>query len=47
MFFFTHLFMGSSVFEEGPEILAPFQTPVGRVGLLICFDVRTKSFRFP
>jgi len=30
----------SDVFEEGKEILAPFETPVGRVGLMICFDLR-------
>lgn len=29
-----------SVFEEGPEIHPPFQTPVGKVGLQICFDLR-------
>jgi predicted amidohydrolase len=32
-----------SVFEEGKEILPPFQTPVGRVGLMICFDVSSYS----
>jgi predicted amidohydrolase len=31
--------MRRSVFEEGPEIHKPFQTPVGLVGLQICFDV--------
>ncbi|KAH6676380.1 nitrilase, putative [Halenospora varia] len=30
----------SDIFEEGSEILPPFQTPVGLVGLLICFDLR-------
>lgn len=25
--------------EKGMEILPPFETPVGRVGLSICFDV--------
>jgi predicted amidohydrolase len=30
----------NSVFEEGPEINPPFQTPVGKVGLQICFDLR-------
>jgi len=30
----------SDVFEEGTEILPPFQTSVGRVGLMICFDLR-------
>lgn len=29
-----------SVFEEGPEIHPPFQTPAGKVGLQICFDLR-------
>ncbi|TVY85889.1 putative hydrolase, partial [Lachnellula willkommii] len=29
-----------STFEEGMEISKPFQTPVGLVGLLICFDLR-------
>lgn len=28
-----------SIFEEGMEIVPPLQTPVGLVGLLICFDV--------
>lgn len=28
-----------SIIEEGMEILPPFKTPVGLVGLLICFDV--------
>ncbi|KAJ5679420.1 hypothetical protein N7462_007664 [Penicillium macrosclerotiorum] len=26
--------------EPGPRILPPFETPVGRVGLAICFDLR-------
>jgi len=30
----------SDVFEEGMEIVPPVQTPVGLVGLLICFDLR-------
>ncbi|KUJ16370.1 carbon-nitrogen hydrolase [Mollisia scopiformis] len=30
----------SDVFEEGMEIVPPLQTPVGLVGLLICFDLR-------
>jgi len=30
----------SDVFEEGNEIPKPFKTPVGLVGLLICFDLR-------
>ncbi|KAH8596064.1 nitrilase, putative [Bisporella sp. PMI_857] len=30
----------SDVFEEGKEILTPFQTPIGKVGLMICFDLR-------
>ena len=30
----------SDTFEEGKEILRPFKTEVGRVGLLICFDLR-------
>lgn len=25
--------------EKGMEILPPFDTPVGRVGMTICFDV--------
>jgi predicted amidohydrolase len=25
--------------EKGMEILPPFETPIGRVGLSICFDV--------
>lgn len=29
----------TSIFEEGMEIVTPLQTPVGLVGLLICFDV--------
>lgn len=29
----------SDVFEEGMEYPVPFQTPVGRVGPMICFDV--------
>lgn len=32
-----------SAFEEGKEILPPFETSVGRVGLMICFDVRYQS----
>ena len=28
-----------SIIEEGMEIHPPFETPVGLVGLLICFDV--------
>lgn len=27
--------------EKGMEILPPFDTPVGRVGMTICFDVRS------
>lgn len=27
--------------EKGTSILPPFETPVGRVGMMICFDVRT------
>ncbi|TVY68650.1 putative hydrolase nit2 [Lachnellula suecica] len=30
----------SDTFEEGMEIPKPFETPVGLVGLLICFDLR-------
>ncbi|TVY30219.1 putative hydrolase [Lachnellula hyalina] len=30
----------SDTFEEGMEIPKPFPTPVGLVGLLICFDLR-------
>ncbi|KAJ5606147.1 carbon-nitrogen hydrolase [Penicillium lagena] len=30
----------SSSVEKGQEILSPFETPVGRVGLMICFDLR-------
>ncbi|KAF9895418.1 Carbon-nitrogen hydrolase [Aspergillus nanangensis] len=30
----------SASVEKGMEILAPFETPVGRVGLSICFDLR-------
>lgn len=30
----------SSSVEKGTEIVAPFPTAVGNVGLLICFDVR-------
>lgn len=26
--------------EKGMEILKPFETDIGRVGLMICFDVR-------
>ena len=26
--------------EEGTQILPPFDTPLGRVGLTICFDLR-------
>lgn len=26
--------------EAGTQILPPFETPVGRVGLAICFDVK-------
>lgn len=29
-----------SIIEEGPEIHPPFKTPVGTVGLQICFDLR-------
>ena len=29
----------TSIIEEGTEIHPPFGTPVGMVGLLICFDV--------
>lgn len=29
--------------EKGMNILPPFSTPVGRVGLMICFDVRRKE----
>jgi hypothetical protein len=25
--------------EPGNEIIPPFETPVGRIGMLICFDV--------
>jgi predicted amidohydrolase len=28
-----------SAFEKGMDILPPFLTPVGKVGLMICFDV--------
>ncbi|KAH8697500.1 nitrilase, putative [Talaromyces proteolyticus] len=30
----------STSVEKGTEILPPFETPVGRVGLAICFDLR-------
>ncbi|KAF4636616.1 hypothetical protein G7Y89_g1469 [Cudoniella acicularis] len=30
----------SDTFEEGMSILPPFHTPVGLVGLLVCFDLR-------
>ena len=30
--------------ERGVEILPPFETPVGRVGLAICFDVSWSGF---
>ncbi|OJJ49370.1 hypothetical protein ASPZODRAFT_150266 [Penicilliopsis zonata CBS 506.65] len=30
----------SASVEKGSEILPPFETPVGRVGLAICFDLR-------
>ncbi|KAL2215759.1 putative nitrilase [Thermoascus aurantiacus ATCC 26904] len=30
----------SASVEKGMEILPPFETPVGRVGLAICFDLR-------
>ncbi|KKY19030.1 putative hydrolase nit2 [Diplodia seriata] len=35
--------------ERGGSILPPFETPVGRVGMTICFDVGTTStqLRFP
>lgn len=29
--------------EPGQKILPPFDTPVGRVGLAICFDVRVST----
>lgn len=29
----------SNSVEEGSNILPPFDTPLGRVGLMICFDV--------
>ncbi|KAI5309183.1 Carbon-nitrogen hydrolase [Ascosphaera atra] len=32
--------MESRSVEKGSQILAPFATPVGRVGLSICFDLR-------
>ena len=31
----------SNTVEKGSSILPPFDTPVGRVGLTICFDVRS------
>ncbi|KAI9766083.1 MAG: Carbon-nitrogen hydrolase [Geoglossum simile] len=30
----------SSVVEKGLSILPPFETPIGRVGMAICFDVK-------
>ena len=30
----------SNSVEKGTSILAPFETPLGRVGLAVCFDVR-------
>ena len=30
----------SNMIEPGNEILAPFSTPVGKVGAMICFDLR-------
>lgn len=37
----------SNSVEKGTEILAPFSTAVGNVGLLICFDVRGFHHIFP
>lgn len=34
----------SASVEKGMEILPPFETPVGRVGLAICFDVSIRLF---
>lgn len=36
--FYLTLIQNRSV-EPGTQILPPFETPVGRVGLAICFDV--------
>ena len=33
----------SASVEKGMEILPPFDTPVGRVGMAICFDVSPES----
>jgi deaminated glutathione amidase len=33
------LTFGKRSVEQGMEILPPFETPIGRVGLCICFDV--------
>lgn len=35
----------SDTVEAGNEIVAPFDTIVGKVGLMICFDVMSLSFR--
>ena len=32
--------INDSAVEKGMKILPPFETPVGRVGSMICFDVR-------
>ena len=33
----------SDTIEAGNEILPPFETPFGKLGLMICFDVRQYS----
>lgn len=35
----------SDTVEAGNEIVAPFDTVVGKVGLMICFDVMSLSYR--
>ncbi|KAL9600124.1 MAG: hypothetical protein Q9219_003380 [cf. Caloplaca sp. 3 TL-2023] len=37
----------SNSVEKGTAILPPFETAVGNVGMLICFDVRIWLFGFP
>lgn len=37
--------MESESVEKGMRILPPFETPIGRVGMAICFDVRHKLIR--
>jgi predicted amidohydrolase len=37
------LFSSTRTVEKGKGILPVFETPVGRVGLLICFDVSVQQ----